>query len=70
MDLPPSKVVHCRNLPKDVMEQELINLAAPFGFVRGILILQNKGQGFIEMESSGHATAMLNYYTSVPANVR
>jgi len=65
-----NRVLHVRGLPLDVVEQELITLGPPFGAVTGVLVLSGKGQGFIEMETEAHASALLAFYAAVPAQVR
>ena len=65
-----SKVLHIRNLPPDVTEGELSMLAAPFGQVVNILLLKAKSQGFVELSDSTVASRMVNYYATMPANIR
>eukprot|EP00211_Chloroparvula_japonica_P003131 CAMPEP_0119118746 /NCGR_PEP_ID=MMETSP1310-20130426/522_1 /TAXON_ID=464262 /ORGANISM="Genus nov. species nov., Strain RCC2339" /LENGTH=526 /DNA_ID=CAMNT_0007108133 /DNA_START=258 /DNA_END=1838 /DNA_ORIENTATION=+ len=66
----PSKVLHVRKLPAEVQEADLHHLAMPFGRVVNTLILQNKGQAFIQMEDVKQAMALVQYYSSVPASIR
>ena len=67
---PPSKVLHVRSLPPDTTEAELTQLAIPFGRVSGVLMLNNKGQAFVQMEDVSQAVALVQYYSSVHAIVR
>eukprot|EP00013_Stygamoeba_regulata_P013780 CAMPEP_0177684718 /NCGR_PEP_ID=MMETSP0447-20121125/32584_1 /TAXON_ID=0 /ORGANISM="Stygamoeba regulata, Strain BSH-02190019" /LENGTH=473 /DNA_ID=CAMNT_0019194591 /DNA_START=522 /DNA_END=1943 /DNA_ORIENTATION=- len=66
----PSKVLHVRSLPSDCTEQELINIACPFGRVSGVLMLKGKGQAFVQMENEVCSTALVQYYNNVQANIR
>ena len=40
----PSRVIHIRNLPNDVTEEEVIYLGIPFGRVTNVLVLKGKNQ--------------------------
>ncbi|KAM3600411.1 uncharacterized protein V6R79_022953 [Siganus canaliculatus] len=66
----PSRVLHLRQLPVDVSEQEVLALALPFGRVSKLITLKTKNQGFLEMASEEAAVAMVNYYTSAPPTIR
>ncbi|XP_068562938.1 polypyrimidine tract-binding protein 3-like [Cebidichthys violaceus] len=66
----PSPVLHLRQLPADVSEQEVIALALPFGRVSKLLSLKAKNQAFLEMASEEAAVTMVNYYTSAPPTIR
>eukprot|EP00123_Amoebidium_parasiticum_P017180 comp23744_c1_seq2/m.40991 comp23744_c1_seq2/g.40991 ORF comp23744_c1_seq2/g.40991 comp23744_c1_seq2/m.40991 type:complete len:472 (-) comp23744_c1_seq2:501-1916(-) len=66
----PSAVLHCRNVPADCTEMELLQLGQPFGRVVNVLMLKGKTQAFIELESAEAATNMLNVYTATPPMIR
>ncbi|XP_062920665.1 polypyrimidine tract-binding protein 2 isoform X3 [Mobula hypostoma] len=66
----PSRVLHIRKLPTEVMETEVIALGLPFGKVTNILMLKGKNQAFLEMASEEAAITMVNYYTAVTPHVR
>ncbi|TDH02430.1 hypothetical protein EPR50_G00173490 [Perca flavescens] len=66
----PSQVLHLRQLPVDVSEQEVLALAVPFGRVTKLITLKNKNQAFVEMASEEAAVTMVNYYTAAPPTVR
>ena len=66
----PSKVLHLRNLPESVRENEVAGLALPFGRVANILLLRQKNQALLEMEDIATATALVNYYNQLPATLR
>uniref|UniRef100_A0A8P4KS47 RRM domain-containing protein n=1 Tax=Dicentrarchus labrax TaxID=13489 RepID=A0A8P4KS47_DICLA len=66
----PSQVLHLRQLPADVSEQEVLALALPFGRVSKLITLKAKNQGFLEMASEEAAVTMVNYYTSAPPTIR
>ncbi|XP_054600605.2 polypyrimidine tract-binding protein 3 isoform X1 [Nothobranchius furzeri] len=66
----PSQVLHLRQLPVDVSEQELLALALPFGRVTKLVTVRTKHQAFLEMASEEAAVTMVNFYASVPPTVR
>ncbi|KAM6902515.1 polypyrimidine tract-binding protein 3-like [Xenentodon cancila] len=66
----PSRVLHLRQLPADVSEQEVITLGLPFGRVAKLITLRSKNQAFLEMASEEAAVTMVNYYTSVTPTIR
>uniref|UniRef100_A0A672IAR5 Polypyrimidine tract-binding protein 3-like n=1 Tax=Salarias fasciatus TaxID=181472 RepID=A0A672IAR5_SALFA len=66
----PSRVLHLRQLPADVSEQEVVSLAAPFGRVAKLIVLKAKNQAFVEMASEDAAAAMMNYYTTATPSIR
>jgi hypothetical protein len=66
----PSSVLHVRNLPMDCTEQELVTIACPFGRVEKVLLLKGKTQGFVQMQDVQSATALVQYYLQVQANIR
>ena len=66
----PSKVLHLRNLPDSVTEKEVVLLGLPFGRVVNVLLLRQKNQAFLEMGDAASASAMVTYYSSVPATIR
>ena len=66
----PSKVLHFRNLPESVRENEVAGLALPFGRVANILLLRQKNQTLLEMEDVSSATALISYYSQLPATLR
>ena len=66
----PSKVLHLRNLPESVRENEVAGLALPFGRVANILLLRQKNQALLEMEDVSSATALISYYNQLPATLR
>uniref|UniRef100_A0A1A8MMS0 Polypyrimidine tract binding protein 3 n=1 Tax=Nothobranchius pienaari TaxID=704102 RepID=A0A1A8MMS0_9TELE len=66
----PSQVLHLRQLPVDVSEQELLALALPFGRVTKLITVRTKHQAFLEMASEEAAVTMVNFYASAPPTVR
>ncbi|KAI3362522.1 hypothetical protein L3Q82_012812, partial [Scortum barcoo] len=66
----PSRVLHLRQLPADISEQEVLALALPFGRVNKLITLKAINQAFLEMASEEAAVTMVNYYTSAPPTVR
>uniref|UniRef100_A0A3B5KJM5 Polypyrimidine tract binding protein 3 n=1 Tax=Xiphophorus couchianus TaxID=32473 RepID=A0A3B5KJM5_9TELE len=61
----PSPVLHLRQLPADTSEQEVVDLALPFGRVSKLITLRTKNQLTEEA-----AVTMVNYYTSAPPTIR
>lgn len=39
-----SRVIHIRNIPNEVSENEIIHLGVPFGRVTNVLVLKGKNQ--------------------------
>uniref|UniRef100_A0A8D3A8C8 Polypyrimidine tract binding protein 3 n=1 Tax=Scophthalmus maximus TaxID=52904 RepID=A0A8D3A8C8_SCOMX len=66
----PSRVLHLRQLPGDVSEQEVLALGLPFGRVSKLITLRSKNQAFLEMASEEAAVTMVNYYTTATPTVR
>eukprot|EP00033_Pygsuia_biforma_P000364 GCRY01000438.1.p1 GENE.GCRY01000438.1~~GCRY01000438.1.p1 ORF type:complete len:451 (+),score=65.55 GCRY01000438.1:210-1562(+) len=66
----PSKVVHCRGLPFDITEVEVIALCSPFGTVENTLLMQQKHQALIQMATLEGAVALVTYYQRSPCNLR
>ncbi|NXQ96332.1 PTBP3 protein, partial [Sagittarius serpentarius] len=66
----PSRVLHLREIPNDVTEEEIIALGLPFGKVTNILILKGKSQAFLEMASEEAAAAVVNYYNPARPHLR
>ena len=64
-----SKVLHVRGLPAFTTEHELISLCSPHGAVLGCVILPNKDQGFVQMESIETATILLNTFEYVKPSI-
>ena len=63
-------MVHIRNLPMDVTENEILMLGLPFGKVRNVLHMKKKQQAFMELVDEGAAMSVVGYYKSVPATIR
>lgn len=66
----PSPVLHIRNLPPDVDQEEVFSLAERFGGVRNCLLMRVKNQALLEMNDVGVATAMVASYTASPPILR
>jgi hnRNP-L/PTB/hephaestus splicing factor len=58
----PSRVVHLRNIPQQLSEQEIIYLGLTFGQVTNILFLRSKQQAFIEFENVEDAKQMIAHF--------
>ncbi len=66
----PSRVVFVRNLPLDVDEAELLAMAKPYGGARAVLLLQRKGQAFVELKDTHLAAAMKRGMDESPVELR
>ena len=66
----PSKVIHIRHLPSDTTEREVRSLAVLFGRIDKLLMLQTKNQALLEMEDLDDAIKLVDFYSTVPANIR
>ncbi|KAL2335501.1 hypothetical protein Fmac_016714 [Flemingia macrophylla] len=65
-ELPPSKVVHFRNLPIECTDDDLIQSSKPFGRVTNAVcgVGLNKNQGFVEFEELDQAISMISHCAS------
>ncbi|XP_026667494.1 polypyrimidine tract-binding protein 2 [Ceratina calcarata] len=65
-----SRVIHIRNIPNEVSENEIIQLGVPFGRVTNVLVLKGKNQAFLEMADENAAATMVNFYATCMAQLR
>ena len=63
------KVIHVRALPENTQDQELVDLVAPARIVRA-LILQDKRQAFIQMETLEAAKTVVEAFENAPPKIR
>lgn len=63
----PSRVVHLRNIPQQLTENEIIYLGLSFGNITNVLFLRSKNQAFLEFESISDAPNMLTHFAQSPA---
>eukprot|EP00794_Sanderia_malayensis_P008074 gene8074-8938_t len=68
-DNPASRVLHIRNIPRDVTESEIITLGTPFGRVTNILYMKNNQQALLELEDESAAKKTVNYYKFVTPTI-
>ena len=70
----PSKVLHIRNLPYETTQEELEDLARPFGNIvkTKLNVGTNRNQAFIEFPETQTAVNMVHHFMSSaePAKVR
>lgn len=59
----PSRVVHLRNIPQQLTENEIIYLGLSFGNITNVLFLRSKNQAFLEFESIENAPAMIAHFS-------
>ncbi|CAL8073224.1 unnamed protein product [Calicophoron daubneyi] len=60
-----SRVVHLRNLPPDITEIEVANMAAPFGTINNMMLLRKSVAALIELTEEEAAVQMVHYYSAV-----
>jgi len=65
-----SKVVHLRDVPKAVTENELLAITSPFGSIAHFVVLRAKRQVMIEMEDVRSAASLVNYFATSPCVIR
>ena len=63
----PSRVVHLRNIPPQLTENEIIYLGLSFGAVKNVLFLRSKSQAFLEFETSPDAAQMVAHFLDTQA---
>eukprot|EP00288_Rhodomonas_lens_P015468 CAMPEP_0177705912 /NCGR_PEP_ID=MMETSP0484_2-20121128/8951_1 /TAXON_ID=354590 /ORGANISM="Rhodomonas lens, Strain RHODO" /LENGTH=95 /DNA_ID=CAMNT_0019217351 /DNA_START=377 /DNA_END=661 /DNA_ORIENTATION=+ len=64
--LPPSKVLHIRNLPEECNEMDIRTLASQYGEVHRVLLLSRKHQAFVEYTSLEESARMLDACETTP----
>ncbi|CAN0307859.1 unnamed protein product [Bubo scandiacus] len=69
-DRPPSRVLHLYQVPADATAEEIISLGLPFGKVTNILILKERSQALLEMDSEEAAVNMVAYYGPTVPHLR
>ena len=62
----PSRVIHVRNMPSDVNENEIALLAIPFGLIKNMVLSKKNNQALIEMEVLEDAMQLVAYYCKYP----
>ena len=67
---PPSRLLHCRNVTEHITHADILNIGAPFGPVDDVIVLREKKQAFLQMETVAHAAAVLNFYHTGCTEVR
>lgn len=60
----PSRVVHLRNIPHQLSENEIIYLGLAFGNITNVLFLRSKSQAFLEFENLNDAQQMIAHFNS------
>jgi len=66
----PSKVIHIRSLPAEIIESEIEALGRPFGRVTNVLLLKTKHQAFLELSDIEEAKTMVDFYKYSEAQIR
>jgi hypothetical protein len=62
-----SRVVHLRNIPHQLSEQEVVYLGLSFGLVKNVLFLRSKNQAFLEFDALSEAQLMIQHFAQTPA---
>lgn len=60
----PSRVVHLRNIPHQLSDNEIIYLGLAFGNITNVLFLRSKSQAFLEFENLNDAQQMIAHFNS------
>eukprot|EP00993_Chasmostoma_nieuportense_P005262 NODE_5892_length_597_cov_22.495745_g5727_i0.p1 GENE.NODE_5892_length_597_cov_22.495745_g5727_i0~~NODE_5892_length_597_cov_22.495745_g5727_i0.p1 ORF type:complete len:184 (-),score=81.52 NODE_5892_length_597_cov_22.495745_g5727_i0:46-540(-) len=60
----PSRVLHLRNVTGEVTQLDIQSMACPFGTVENIVLLREKHQALIQMESVAAASNLMQFYAS------
>ena len=60
----PSRVVHLRNIPQQLTENEIIYLGLSFGNIINVLFLRSKNQAFLEFETLPDALQMIAHFNA------
>lgn len=60
----PSRVVHLRNIPHQLTENEIIFLGLSFGNIKNVLFLRSKNQAFLEFEIMQDAQQMIHHFNN------
>uniref|UniRef100_A0A8D0F663 RRM domain-containing protein n=1 Tax=Strix occidentalis caurina TaxID=311401 RepID=A0A8D0F663_STROC len=69
-DRPPSRVLHLYQVPADATAEEIISLGLPFGKVTNILMLKERSQALLEMDSEEAAVNIVAYYGPTVPHLR
>jgi len=59
-----SRVVHLRNIPQQLSENEIIYLGLTFGNIINVLFLRSKNQAFLEFETLPDAQQMIAHFNT------
>ena len=62
----PSRVLHLRNIPQQLSENEIIYLGLSFGNIKNVLFLRSKNQAFLEFETLPDAQTMIHQFNNTP----
>jgi len=58
----PARVIHMRNVTPEVSQLSIQNLVSSFGRIRNIVMLRQKNQALVEMETIQAATQMVEFF--------
>lgn len=61
----PSRVLHLRNVTPEVSQLSIQNLVSSFGRVRNIVMLRQKNQALVEMETQQSAQQLVDFFKDV-----
>ncbi|CAJ0956017.1 unnamed protein product, partial [Mesorhabditis belari] len=66
----PSRVVHLRNIPSDMVDVELVHFCMQYGKINNYMLLKGKNQAFVEFEEQMCSTTMCDSLAAVPIQIR
>lgn len=58
----PTRVIHLRNVTPEVSQLSIQNLVSSFGRIRNIVMLRQKNQALVEMETTQSAQQMVDFF--------
>lgn len=61
-DTKPSRVLHLRNVPDEIIEAEIVQLGLPFGQMTNMLLIRSKKQVGFFFKNSLQSVAGILYY--------
>eukprot|EP01090_Pellita_catalonica_P007374 TRINITY_DN17956_c0_g1_i1.p1 TRINITY_DN17956_c0_g1~~TRINITY_DN17956_c0_g1_i1.p1 ORF type:complete len:194 (-),score=21.38 TRINITY_DN17956_c0_g1_i1:235-816(-) len=67
---PISKVIHFRNVTKELTRADVLGLATPFGAVNKIVLMRTMNQCLLEFKEIRPAILLINFYVNAPPQIR
>jgi polypyrimidine tract-binding protein 2 len=63
-------VLHFRNVTSEINQEDIMEMAAPFGTVEKVVMLTSKNQALLEFADISAAISMSNFYINTQPNIR